>query len=102
MLYKKRIQHVHLVCGDYREMVEDHLGIARARVTTAVPLRPELADELRARLQHLTGKQVRLESRQDPAILGGVIVVVGGRILDGSLRYRLGEMRDHLLGSRVV
>jgi F-type H+-transporting ATPase subunit delta len=102
MLAKKRVQHLPLVYQDYREMVEEHLGVARARVVTAVPLAAELAERLRERLQRVTGLQVRLELRRDPAVLGGMIVVVGGRILDGSLRHRLEEVREHLLGARVV
>jgi F-type H+-transporting ATPase subunit delta len=102
MLQKKRIQHLPVVYGDYRELVEANLGIARARVTTAVPLAQELAEVLRARLERLTGKTVRLECRLDPAVIGGMIVVVGGSVLDGSLRHRLVEVRDHLLGARVV
>lgn len=101
MLRKNRIQHFPFVYQEYRELVEDDLGIARARVTTAVPLEPALAGELKQRLEILTGKQVRLEMRVDSAILGGVVTVVGGRILDGSLRYRLAGLRERLLGLRV-
>ena len=102
MLAKKRIQHLPVVFLDYRELVEEHLGIARAQVTTAGPLPTELAAELKKRLEAVTGKQVRLETRQDPAILGGMIVVVGGRVLDGSLRHRLDDMREQLQSARVV
>lgn len=101
MLRKMRIQHFPFVHEEYRELVEDDLGIARARVTTAVPLDATLAGKLRERLESLTGKQVRLETRVDSDILGGVVTVVGGKILDGSLRYRLAELRERLLGLRV-
>lgn len=101
MLRKKRIQHFPFVQEAYRGLVEDDLGIARAQVTTAVPLNPALAKELMQRLENLTGKRVRIETRVDPALIGGVVTVVGGKILDGSLRHRLADLRDQLLGLRV-
>jgi F-type H+-transporting ATPase subunit delta len=101
MLRKKRIQHFPFVHEEYRALVEEELGIARARVTTAVPLDPALAGELVKRLEKLTHKQVRLDARVDPAILGGVVTVVGGKILDGSLRHWLADLREQLLAVRV-
>jgi F-type H+-transporting ATPase subunit delta len=101
MLRKKRIQHFPFVHEEYRALVEEALGIARARVTTAVPLDPGLIEEFVKRLEKLTQRQVRLEMRVDPAILGGVVTVVGGKILDGSLRHGLADLRERLLGARV-
>jgi F-type H+-transporting ATPase subunit delta len=101
MLRKKRIQHFPFVHDEYRGLVEEELGIARARVTTAVPLDSMLAGELVMRLERLTQKRVRLETRVDPSILGGVVTVVGGKILDGSLRHGLADLRERLLALRV-
>lgn len=101
MLLKKRIQHFPFVHEEYRGLVEEDLGIARARVTTAVPLDPAQAKELAQRLEKLTQKQIRLEVRVDPAILGGMVTVVGGKILDGSLRHGLADLRERLLAARV-
>lgn len=101
MLRKKRIQHLPFVHDEYRELVEDDLGIARAHVTTAVPLDPAFAKELLRRLEMLTGKLVRIETRVDPALIGGVVTVVDGKIMDGSLRHRLFHLREQLMGLRV-
>ncbi len=101
MLRKKRIQHLSIVFGHYRKLVEELHGIERARVVTAVPLAPDLAEPLRQRLETLSGKRVLLELRVDPAVLGGVVVTLGDKIIDGSLRHRLDEMRDRLLRARV-
>lgn len=102
MLEKKRIQHLPLVLADFRELVEEHLGIARAIVTSAAPLAPDQAGELRTRLERLSGKKVRIDARVDPALLGGVVVMIGGKILDGSLKHRLEEMRERLMTASVL
>ena len=101
MLRKKRIQHFPFVHEEYRQLVEGELGVARARVTTAVPFDPALVEELVQRLERITGKKIRVETRVDPAILGGMVAIVGDKILDGSLRHRLADLRDQLLGVRV-
>ena len=47
-------------------------------------------------LSRITGKNVKLLQRVDPAILGGAIVTVGEQIIDGSLRRRLDQMKEKL------
>jgi len=101
MMRKKRVQHMPLVLDAYRALVEESLGMARAQVTSAVPLPRDLAEELHARLERLTGKKVQLETREDPSIVGGLIVTVGGKILDGSLRHRLEELGEDLASINV-
>jgi F-type H+-transporting ATPase subunit delta len=101
MLEKKRIQHFPLTLSHYRQMVEDHQGIVRTRVITAVPLPSELADALRGKLEKLSGKKIRLDPQVDPDIVGGIIVRLGERTVDASIRHRLGELRTALLAPPV-
>lgn len=102
LLRKKRIQHLPLVFDLYRRLVEQHLGVERAEVLTAVPLAEELAAALQTQLERLIGKRVQLRSTIQPSIIGGVVVTVGGKILDGSIRHRLEQLRDELQAARVV
>lgn len=101
MLEKKRVQHLPLVFEHYRTLVEEHRGIVRAQVVTAVPFPGELEEGLKARLAALTGKKIILDRKVDPSIVGGVIVTLDGRILDASLRHRMQELRGMLLATRV-
>ena len=101
MLEKKRIQHLPLILGHYRQLVEDHLGILRSEVITAVPLAEDLAAVLTKKLEALSGKKILLDPKVDPAILGGIIVRLGEKTLDDSIRHRLDELREHLLTARV-
>ena len=73
----------------YRRRRNADLGILDAVAITAVPLRDELREKLRARLQTLTGKQVDLQYRTDPAVLGGIRLEYDGKALDGTVRSRL-------------
>ena len=101
MLKKGRLPHLPLVLPQYRQLLEDHRGLVRARVVTAVPLAADLAEQLRARLEKLNGRPTTCELQVDPMIIGGVIVMLGGKIIDASIRYQLSLLREQLRGARV-
>jgi F-type H+-transporting ATPase subunit delta len=80
-------------------LVEAREGIARAKAVTAIPLADPEKEELARRLQAQTGQRVVLETEVDPALLGGVVVQIGDRLVDASTRARLQALRDSLVGS---
>lgn len=72
-----------------REWLDDHLGIARIEVVSAMPVPEEQRSGLLATFRKLTGREVRAQFREDPAVLGGLVVKYGSRLYDGSLRSQL-------------
>lgn len=101
LLRKKRVLHLLDVVVEYRKLVEEHQGIAEARVTTVVPLGEDLRRRLISRLEGVTGKKVKIRPRIDGRIIGGIIVMVEGKILDSSIRHELDRLREELLAARV-
>ncbi|MBQ6281021.1 MAG: ATP synthase F1 subunit delta [Oscillospiraceae bacterium] len=83
-------------CVQYRRRRNADLGILDAVAITAVPLRAELQEKLRLRLQTLTGKQVDLQYRTDPSVLGGIRLEYDGKALDGTVRNRLAGIEKTL------
>ena len=67
-----------------------------AEVTTAVPLTDEMCASLVSKLTASLGRPVTLRERVDASIIGGIIVNVGGRVLDGSLSSQLDSVRSTL------
>ena len=98
---KHRISHVSDMIEEFIVRAEEARGIVSAKVVTAFPLGSDQADALTARLAALTGKQIRLRRDVDPEILGGAVVTIGDRILDGSVQGRLSAIRDELTALRV-
>jgi len=80
----------------YRRLVDEHQGIARADLVTAVPLESGQRARVADGLGRLIGKRVVSTERVDPAILGGLVARVGDRLIDGSSRTRLESMREAL------
>jgi F-type H+-transporting ATPase subunit delta len=71
-------------------------GVVAAEAVSAAPLAPEVAEQLRRALEHSSKQSVELTTTVAPELMGGVIVRVAGRILDGSVRGRLHALRQQL------
>jgi F-type H+-transporting ATPase subunit delta len=101
LVQKGRITLAQQVRDEYQRLLDEHRGRAQALVLTAVALSDDEERAVAQRLRELTGKEVVLESRVDPEILGGLVARVGDRLIDGSTRTRLLELRRQLAGETV-
>lgn len=80
----------------FREMAARHRGEVTAEVTSARPLNDAQVADLKTALREKLGKEATLQARVDPAILGGLVVKVGSRMIDSSLRTRLMTVKTQL------
>ena len=71
-----------------------------AEVTTVVPLTPDLTADLQKKLSRLTGKNVLLKMFTDESILGGVVIRMGDKALDFSIRSRLDKLREKFVSDK--
>lgn len=98
LILRRRIDAVPDVLTEFRRMHDGHRGIEHARVTTAVPLEQREREALLQQLSIMTGKRIEVETEVDPGILGGVVVRIGDKLIDGSTRGRLEALRRRLAG----
>lgn len=77
----------------YKVLLAAHRGEVVAEVTSAEALTQDQIDRIKAALKSSVGHEVRIDTRVDAAILGGLIVKVGSRMLDNSLRTKLQALR---------
>lgn len=73
-------------------------GEMTAQVTTAHPLDDSQRRDLAAKLKAREGRDVKIEANVDPEILGGLVVTIGSRRIDGSLRTRLNSLAQAMKG----
>jgi F-type H+-transporting ATPase subunit delta len=99
LVRKNRTALAPQIAEQFRQLVEDQEGIARAKAITAVPLSDADRQALSARLRQQTGREVVLETEVDPELLGGVVVQIGDRLVDASTRARLEALRASLVGA---
>jgi F-type H+-transporting ATPase subunit delta len=91
---KKRFDLMVMVSAVYAKLAADKRGAAKAHVRTAAPLSPEAQKDLAARLKKFTGKEIELDVKEDPELIGGVAVKIGDWVLDSSLRGQLRRLRE--------
>jgi F-type H+-transporting ATPase subunit delta len=96
----RRLFAVRDMIRAYREMVAEHKGEATAEVTVAEPLKDEHLNALRSALKSVSGKDVDLAIKVDPAIIGGLVVKLGSRMVDTSLRTKLNAIRHAMKEAR--
>ena len=84
--------------GDsFQRLADEHDGIGRAEVVSAVPLDDAQRASLQVQLRDVTKlDRIELTERVDPDVLGGIVARVGDRLIDGSARTRLRSMRTSL------
>lgn len=93
---RQRIRELEQVARVYRDLLDEKVGRVRALVTSALPLAQDDLSRVRDALATATRKSVVLESKTDPAIVGGLVAQVGTTVWDGSLRTQLERLREEL------
>lgn len=83
----------------YRDRLDQLRGILHATVTSAVLLTPAELSAVTDRLAAMTHRQVKIETQVDPSIIGGIVVRMGDKLIDGSARARLQELKRRLAGT---
>ncbi|MCI5077643.1 F0F1 ATP synthase subunit delta [Oricola sp.] len=77
----------------FRVIAAEHKGIVSAQVASAFALTAEQEQDLKAALKDVAGKDVEIAVTVDPSLLGGLIVKMGSRQIDTSLRTKLSSMK---------
>jgi F-type H+-transporting ATPase subunit delta len=89
----RRLFAVGDVIRSFRMLVAKYKGEATADVTVAEPLSDKNLDALKGALKTVTGQDVSLNVKVDPAIIGGLVVKLGSRMVDSSLRTKLNSIK---------
>ena len=83
-------------CREYTDLLDRQQGRQRVEITTAVPLEPTEVERITEFVAGLIGREVVVTPHVDEAILGGLVIQIGDRLLDGSAQARLNGLRDQL------
>ncbi len=96
LLDHRRIAHLAEIRSAFEGLIDEHLGVARADVTSSEPLDQKQTLKLQSDLNQLSGKQVKMKFTVDPSLLGGIMARIGSTLYDGSIRGQLEGMRRRL------
>jgi F-type H+-transporting ATPase subunit delta len=96
---KRRLFALSDVIRAFEQLLARQRGEVAAQVTSARPLSPAEADELKRVLKARLGREPRLELSVDPSLLGGLRLKLGSRMIDSSLRTKLEGLRAAMKGA---
>jgi F-type H+-transporting ATPase subunit delta len=99
---KRRESALPAIIGAYTNLANEARNIAEADVITAMPLSQEQQVALAAKLSAVTKKNIVLKTRIDGRILGGIVVKIGDKLIDGSVARQLETMKAALLKTEVT
>ena len=94
----RRLGQLPAVIRAYETLLSNHKGEARAEVTSAHPLTKTQITALAKSLKARVGREVAVEAKVDPAILGGLVVKIGSQMIDSSIRTRLNTLAMAMKG----
>ncbi len=102
LVQRKNLGLLGPIASEFQRLLNEKRGIVSAVVTSALPLTNDEDQAIRARVAALTGTTVDVQTAVDPALIGGLTVKIGDRLIDASVRGRLERLREQLLaGARV-
>jgi len=93
MVSKGRLGALPGAIAGFNELLADHRAETVAEVTSATPLTDEQRDKLAANLKSSFGKDVKIDASVDPSLLGGLIVKIGSKMIDNSLKAKLSGLQ---------
>lgn len=98
MAEKRRLAEVPGVANAFQALVDAHVGRERVQVSTAVEMDDDTRAQVKDSIAEQLGKQVILEEKVDPTLIGGLVFTYGDTRVDGSVRRRLQSFRSKLRG----
>ncbi|MBM4462121.1 MAG: ATP synthase F1 subunit delta [Chloroflexi bacterium] len=96
LVAKNRLRILPDLLAEFRRLLNAYHGREVAEVVTAVPISDEDRDRIKKRLAALVGKELVLTLKVNPEIEGGLVARVGDKLVDGSIRTRLQDLRRSL------
>ncbi|WP_022681359.1 F0F1 ATP synthase subunit delta [Sphingobium bisphenolivorans] len=94
----RRLSQLPAIIRAYETLLSNHKGEVRAEVTSAHPLDAGQLASLQQNLRTRVGREVALDTKVDPAILGGLVVKIGSQMIDSSIRTRLNSLAQAMKG----
>ena len=82
------------IAEEYARLLSEHERVSDAVVTSAYPLDDAECEKLRAKLRSMLGHEVNITNVTDKSVIGGLVIEVDGKLIDGSIRGRLAGIKE--------
>ncbi len=96
ILDKRRIRELMAIAREFENLIDHHKGIVKAIAYTTKPLDNEEIERLQKKISEMSGKQIELINKIDENLIGGVLIKLGDRVIDGTLKGKLDKLQNSL------
>ena len=102
VLEKGRQQYFHSIFSYFVDCVKEHKGIGVVEVTSALPLTDTQKKEIEEKLLQTTSYHtLEVSYKEDSSLIGGVVIRIGDRVVDGSIKQRLYDLQKQLMNIQI-
>ena len=102
LLQKDRFSLIHEIAASFKRISDEAQNEAAVEIKTAVPLGAEAERAVVSRLEKMTGAKMTVKKEVDPSLVGGVLVQMKNKILDGSIHNKIQSLKRELVSTRVI
>jgi F-type H+-transporting ATPase subunit delta len=96
LIDKDRVSVIELINVEFKKLSNEHKNTAEAIAVTAIPLTPDKMEALKEKLSKMTGKNIEITNVIDEEVIGGILVKIGNEEIDGTVKGRLGKLKEEL------
>jgi F-type H+-transporting ATPase subunit delta len=96
LMDRGRISAARVIAEVYGSLIDEVKGVTRAEVVSATALKDADVEKLTAILKKVAGREVSLQVKEDPSLIGGVVARIGDLVLDGSVKTQLAGLKVSL------
>ena len=93
---KGRARHFEAIMREYCRLLDEEEGVAAGTIYSVEPLSSEQLEKFQQETGRLINEKVKLDNITDPELIGGVRILVNGKLIDASLRKRLDNMKESI------
>jgi len=94
LLDKNRIGAIEAIAENYAILTDEASNIAHAEIITARPLQKDALQRVIKALKEMTSKDIKSDVKEDPELVGGIVVKIGDLVLDGSVKAQLEGLKE--------
>lgn len=97
LIQKGRIDSLQSIAHEYKLMANEYLGVWEVDIVSAVPLDAPFEEKLKEKLEKDFCKKIKLNTKVNPKVLGGAILLIENEMLDWSVESRLRKLKERLM-----
>lgn len=101
LVEKRELWLLQDIVSNFYRLVKKNLNILEVKVITAVKINDALKEKIKSKLETVYQKEIEIEEKVDPSLIGGITLLIGTKMIDASVKGRLTQLKENLLSANL-